>query len=843
MLSDEESDDEGNNNDNLTNNPAAHLLMAFIILWGFIFHVSNAALNVLILFVNHFLKIISPKSTATDLCPKSLKAVQKYLKLSTDEFIQYVVCPKCDSVYELQACISKQLHGQLTAKQCVHIQFPHHPCYIYRQPCGTPLLHKVCRGSNVQFQPYKVYLYQPITKTLTRLCNRSNFLLMCERWRQLTAYTEYMSDVYDGNIWKEWQCWKGRNFLSLPYSLATTLNLDWFQPYTHVNYSVGVFYMVILNLPREERYKIENIVLLAIIPGPREPKLTVNSFLGPLVEELKDLWEGVPISLASKETVIVQLAVVCIACDIPAVRKLCGFASHSATLGCSKCKHTFSNETRSDFDRTTWEPRTLDQHKKDANDYLGAKTGSQQAELLSKNGVRYSLLLELPYLDIVRFHTIDPMHNILLGTSKHVMKTWIKNEILTSQQLQIIEGRVSKIQSPYDVGRLPLKISSTFAGFTADQWLNWTLVYSAVALKGLLPQAHYNCWLLYIRACTILCCKLIKKSDVYAADQYLHQFCRNFAALCGAEACTPNMHLHLHLKGSILDYGPVYAFWLYSFERFNGVLGNYSTNNKNIEVQLMRKFINQQKAKDIHFPEEYQYLYETLFKTLNHGSLHHTFTPSSVLEWKCMSTGPITEIDTFQITKHIKILQPISKRALNMTECKYLETVYQQLYPAKQIDNLSHFYLHANKVVLNDDIIGSVCSRNKKASVIGAYWPSKGSTLSSIDYTQLQIGTIQHFLEHKITLKDDSGTSVELCHLFCYVKWFISHPQRNWFGTSAIVTDLSQEADYPLMFMPVQRIVCRCAHASMSLDFPTGKEQVMIAIPLTRHFHSLPTTN
>ena len=115
------------------------------------------------------------------------------------------------------------------------------------------------------------------------------------------------------------------------------------------------------------------------------------------------------------------------------------------------------------------------------------------------------------------------MHNILLGTSKRVMKTWIKNEILTSQQLQIIEERVSKIQSPYDAGRLPLKISSTFTGFTADQWLNWTLVYSAVALKGLLPQAHYNCWLLYIRACTILCFKLIKKSDMHVADQNLHQ--------------------------------------------------------------------------------------------------------------------------------------------------------------------------------------------------------------------------------------------------------------------------------------------------------------------------------
>jgi len=63
--------------------------------------------------------------------------------------------------------------------------------------------------------------------------------------------TEYMNGVHDGNIWKEWQ-WNDCNFLLTPYSLATSLNLDWFQPYTHANYSVGVLYMVILNLPREE---------------------------------------------------------------------------------------------------------------------------------------------------------------------------------------------------------------------------------------------------------------------------------------------------------------------------------------------------------------------------------------------------------------------------------------------------------------------------------------------------------------------------------------------------------------------------------------------------------------
>lgn len=451
LLSDEESDNEDINNEKFTNNPAAHLLMIFLVMWGFVFNISNAALNVLILFLNHFLKIILPEASDGKTFDvsylTSLKCIQKCLKLDIDEFIQYVVCPKCDSVYEHDACISKELHGQLTIKQCIHIQFPNHPFNIYRQPCDTPLLQKVSRrrSSDLQFQPYKVYPYQPIKKALTRLCNRSNFLKMVEHWRQIKVNEEYLSDIYDGNIWREWQHWNGRNFLLTSYSLATTLNLDWFQPYTHVNYSVGVFYMVILNLPREERYKMENIIILSIIPGPKEPKLTVNSFLAPLVEELQEFWEGVPILLGpANKTMIIRLAVICIACDIPAVRKICGFASHSATLACSKCKHTFTDELRSDFDRSEWEKRTLEQHRKDAGDYLAAKTANQQNELLSKNGVRYSLLLELPYLDIVRFHTIDPMHNLLLGTAKHVMKIWTKMEIITSQQLNTIEEKVLK---------------------------------------------------------------------------------------------------------------------------------------------------------------------------------------------------------------------------------------------------------------------------------------------------------------------------------------------------------------------------------------------------------------
>ena len=50
--------------------------------------------------------------------------------------------------------------------------------------------------------------------------------------------------------------------------------------------------MVIFNLPRSERFKLENIILVGMIPGPKEPE-NVNPFLKPIVDDLKTLYEGI----------------------------------------------------------------------------------------------------------------------------------------------------------------------------------------------------------------------------------------------------------------------------------------------------------------------------------------------------------------------------------------------------------------------------------------------------------------------------------------------------------------------------------------------------------------------
>ena len=42
----------------------------------------------------------------------------------------------------------------------------------------------------------------------------------------------------------------------------------------------------------------------------------------------------------------------------------------------------------------------------------------------------------------------------------------------------------------------------------------------------------------------------------------------------------------------VKDYESVYGFWCFSFERYNSLMGKYQTNNRSIELQVMKKFIS-----------------------------------------------------------------------------------------------------------------------------------------------------------------------------------------------------------------------------------------------------------
>ena len=368
-----------------------------------------------------------------------------------------------------------------------------------------------------------------------------------------------------------------------------------------------------------------NIILLwlGIILGHSEPCLNINAFLSPLVDEFLILWnDGVRLnhsgSLIFPE--LFRASLLCVACGISASRKVCGFTQHNSKHGRNKCTKEF--DVGGIGDRTDYSgfehcrSRNIIEHGRQVDEIMQQTTQEDRSRLESSYGARYSELLRLPYFDVVRFTVVDPMHNLFLGTAKNMVNMWMDSKALNTSSFSLIQDKVDASAVPSNMGRLPTKIAKSFVGFTAEQWKTWVVVFSSYALFEYLPADHYSCWILFIQACRILCSPTIRITDVGTAHELLMKFCRSFETVYGPSCVTPNMHLHSHLADCVLDYGPIYSFWLFSFERYNGVLGDYHTNNKSIEIQVMRKFLKDQELGNLEIPQCFQENFKPLINSI-----------------------------------------------------------------------------------------------------------------------------------------------------------------------------------------------------------------------------------
>ncbi|EXX51820.1 hypothetical protein RirG_258340 [Rhizophagus irregularis DAOM 197198w] len=89
----------------------------------------------------------------------------------------------------------------------------------------------------------------------------------------------------------------------------------------------------------------------------------------------------------------------------------------------------------------------------------------------------------------------------------------------------------------------------------------------------LLDEADQKILANFVRACTLLVYRIVNKSALLEAHYQLHQVVHLIKKNYGQEKITSNIHLFFHIVECCQDYGPLYLFWCYSFERMNGVLG------------------------------------------------------------------------------------------------------------------------------------------------------------------------------------------------------------------------------------------------------------------------------
>ncbi|OAD67758.1 hypothetical protein PHYBLDRAFT_151287 [Phycomyces blakesleeanus NRRL 1555(-)] len=278
---------------------------------------------------------------------------------------KYIAYSKCHAIYDNEAA---PLHCTL-------------PNFGKTSLCGNYLFKSGPRSK----APKKTYVFHSVKKALKTFFQCPDFENKINSWNRSPKMYSTLFDIYNGAMWNEIVDVDVISFVDTKQSLMHMLNIDWFQPFDDVTYSCGAIYLAINNIPHSEQFKKENMILVRLMSGLKEASTSdINNYLKSFVDELMELYKGIKIKTHQcPNGTSIKAALLIVACDIPAARKVCGFTSHTSTNACHK---------------------------------------SERQRLEVAHDVCWSKLHCLQYFDIVCCTIIDPMHNLFLGTTKRMLE-------------------------------------------------------------------------------------------------------------------------------------------------------------------------------------------------------------------------------------------------------------------------------------------------------------------------------------------------------------------------------------------------------------------------------------
>ncbi|PSR72636.1 hypothetical protein PHLCEN_2v11495, partial [Hermanssonia centrifuga] len=188
------------------------------------------------------------------------------------------------------------------------------------------------------------------------------------------------------------------------------------------------------------------------------------------------------------------------------------------------------------------------------------------------------------------------MHNILLGVTKtQWYEAWIKGNTLrestekTPRELDAIHDYLKAISI---IWKEWLPAAKKQHQAKLDKWKSKKGEKPEEPKRRMHPDDGNN-FLNLAAAMKIILARTIAINDIPLAKLRLQNYLRGFHST-HPELIKPNFHYITHIFNQILDYGPVYGFWTYLFERLNKILKSCSVNNHDggeLEVTFYREFL------------------------------------------------------------------------------------------------------------------------------------------------------------------------------------------------------------------------------------------------------------
>jgi hypothetical protein len=521
---------------------------------------------------------------APDVPTTTLHTINVAIGADQDLFDSICVCGKCGRLYDREGCERKVNDVVTRSRFC----------------CNAPLL-KRSFPTSTTWTPVLTYPCVDVETALSEILLREGINKSLNHWMKRKLPAGSYGDLYEGEVWREFQEWKGVPFLSST-GIGLMLNMDGFQPFKRRQYSVQGIYLAIMNLPRHLRYRRENMILVGLIPGGKE-KIPLSHFINRLTDQLKALWEK-PSSVFNR-----KVALLAVACDVPAGRKLCGMVSHASARGCSRCDCLYDTEKNAKGGPPTicWDKpsgadgsgqfqnRTRQEHFEYGTRWKDADTKKESTEISQNTGYRWTPFLRLEYFEPSRMTVLDPLHNMWEGLFKDLLKQFLKGTNkkvtkLSDKLLAEFEIEVGRCRFPRSMGPVLGKIGHKMSRFTGHELKNLLNTFFLWLVDGSITEDEWQLVQHLHQASRIADERFVTTDQIETMEDHLVKYCDLYETVYGGKELKPNHHLCRHLGGFMRDYGPTCAFWLFAFERYNGIMTNYNTRASVVETSMFRQY-------------------------------------------------------------------------------------------------------------------------------------------------------------------------------------------------------------------------------------------------------------
>ncbi|XP_063936159.1 uncharacterized protein LOC135147220 [Daucus carota subsp. sativus] len=493
--------------------------------------------------------------------------------------------------------------------------------------------------------PAKVMPYFPLIPRLQRL-------FMCKDFAKQMVW-HAVERKKDGKLRhpadaKAWQTMDAKypHFSSDSRNVRLGLATDGFNPFRKMNATHSTWPIVVVNynLPPWLNMKPENLILSTIIPGPNDPGNNIDVYMQPLIEELKELWKtGVEtFNAATNQNFTLRAGVLWTISDFPGYAMMSGWST-KGKLACPVCHYETSSMYLKHSKKVCYmnHRKFLDANHKwrsdkrrfDGTVETGTSapmlTGRQVAEILdgyenSFGGVgkKKEKSAAMSTLGIKEKNICDSVLGTLLNiggkTKDHLEARLDLKELgirkaihpttsADGKHLEIMAAKFDMTNKEKDIfcsvlenAKFPHGFASNISKCVQDRKVMGYKSHDAhvimqyllqFAVKGSLkPEVAVPLIRLgeFLRG---ICSRVIEVDEIKRLQQEIIEI------LCQLENIFTNaffdimVHLPVHLCLEIEYGGPVHQRWMYSIERYLGVLKKYVRNKSKPEGSIAEGYL------------------------------------------------------------------------------------------------------------------------------------------------------------------------------------------------------------------------------------------------------------